>query len=170
MKQWLDNDELFKSELEQGQAWERWLSRMLTYYGVYNFCPPQRFRKTDKSDIGEFANQKDIIFGRYVSRWIEVKSRNVTFTTAEDFPYDTLFVCTAADWAVKKPKPSAIAIISRPTKSVVFIPGGTRPEWKAERKFDRIRKINDTFLEAPRSVVVTSEEFIRWAREQDGRY
>lgn len=74
---------------------------------------------------------------------IEVKSRNVAWTTPQDFPYDTMIVDTLSGYLMKAVRPLAYVCVSTKTGAMSVIPPFTASTWGCERKVDRRRQALD---------------------------
>lgn len=78
---------------------------------------------------------------------IEVKSRRLNFNEQPNsYPKSTAFVDTEFGWKLKDPLPLAVVLVSQETGSLLVIPISSMPTWTTTRRFDNVRKIEDTFL------------------------
>lgn len=103
--------------------------------------PELKIRSSIK-EANKWINSSDLIVNGAV---IEVKSRNESFTSKLDYPYETVFVDTVSGYDAKETKPLAYIIISRPTGVMLCLKTLSAKGWKIESKFDRVRKIRENF-------------------------
>jgi hypothetical protein len=109
---------------------------------------------------------------------IEVKSRNVKFTSAEDFGRilrrkygeSDIFVDTVHGWAQKDPKPKFIFMVSRDTGAMIALPGKTEDQWKKRTKGDGTRGYVDTFYTAEPELFITMEEAVEKILKMQEKY
>ena len=146
MTNWIENDELFKRELATGNKWANHVADSLNSFDVPCHATEMVFRD-DISQIPEFSqNDKDVIL-HGMSGFIEVKSRNLSFSSdPSSYPYETAFVDTADGWSKKAEKPTAVVLISQRTSEMLVVPVTSESCWGQESKYDRVRGIFDTWL------------------------
>jgi len=145
---WRDNDALFFKELREGYEWQKLVAAYFEKSGL-NVQMPELTIRDSFEKAGEYIDTKDLLVNGYV---IEVKSRREGFTTAKSFPYDTIFVDTVLGYDSKVTKPLAYVMVSRETKAMLCLPSYSKPDyWTQETRFDRVRKINETFYMAPKN-------------------
>jgi hypothetical protein len=144
---WHKNTVLFAAEFAKGYGWQMFLGGICTAHGLHVETPPFRLRE-HISERRDFKDEGDLIVEGYV---IEVKSRDLYFTCASDFPYDTIFVDTVRNWAEKKVKSLAYACASQKTHAVIVTQGWDPQFWGQDVQFDNVRKIHDTFYTAKKS-------------------
>lgn len=106
--------------------------------------------RDQSDDKDEFADQADIIVNDVV---LEVKSRSLSFTSPEDYPYPTAFVCAVKRWDKRslsvKPLPFATVLVSEKTGVFLVVPTSTSGNWTSEDIFDRKRRYpTDTYVVA----------------------
>jgi hypothetical protein len=164
---WFENDELFFKECRQGQKWQEYVGRYLEKQGVEVDIAELSFRDNpnvaDYSDDEagrwavarkkmetarkEYVNTKDITI--LPDRVVEVKSRNLRFTSPKDFPFETVIIDTVSGYNQKDPKPRLYVSVSRETGAMIATNGWASKNWRKERKFDRVRKIWEINYECP---------------------
>ncbi|MHA2280276.1 MAG: hypothetical protein ACXAC5_05425 [Promethearchaeota archaeon] len=140
---WSQNDKLFKKELEEGYKWQIYVAELLQKHGLKAEVPELTFRDNIKQ-IKKYADLEDI---RCEGKLIEVKSRKLSFTCPDNFPYPTILIDTVSGWETKKHKPDAYVCISTITKEIIAISGKKKDYWQKVRRFDATRKIQDWFYE-----------------------
>jgi hypothetical protein len=145
---WKDNDTLFFKELREGYEWQKIAGIYFHENGLEVQMPKLTFRGSFEK-AGDYIDSKDLLVNGH---YIEIKSRRESFTSAKDFPYSTIFVDTVAGYDAKINKPLAYVMISRETKAMLCLPSYNKPDyWTQETRFDRVRKINETFYMAPKN-------------------
>lgn len=142
------SDDIFFRELKIGRAHEVIVGEALRRHKIK--CTFETEVECD-SDFEErqkkYAGSPDIVLAN--GDVIEVKSRNLDFDDDPDsFPYPTVFVETVSSWKGHKPTPLAVVNISQITGDMLVIMGYDEPNWTAEKKFDRVRGIYDTWYMA----------------------
>jgi hypothetical protein len=157
-KPWLENDELFLSELKEGRRYEELVAELLGQRGIPASVPPLKVRGSI-SEASRFADQADVVVEGVGN--IEVKSRRVRFTRPSDIPPNLMpfFVTTLASWEGCETKPLAIVVISREVATsgassgdgIVVIPRSTSDKWEVLNRHDNVRGIDERFLAAPKS-------------------
>lgn len=113
---------------------------------------------------GDFADEIDLTVGRERRRTLDVKSRNIAFTSPADYPYETALVDTVSGWQAKPRKPAAIVLVSQITSAMLVIPTSTEPGWTTRRRHDRVRGMDDRFLEIPRGMLVQLSPLVDWLK------
>ena len=150
---WFDNDDLFLRECAEGHRWERYVAELLRRKGVDAACLKQELR-AHVSEAPSYLTDSDVVVTLASGRQLvfEVKSRRVFFNGPRDFPDEDIFVDTVSGWEGKDPKPAAVICISQLTKRVIVLATATQPQWRQERRRDRVRDIETTFYAAPREL------------------
>lgn len=146
----------FKARAEKGLVWEQKLAQLLRENGLDVDNPVLELRdESDVSAISDFTrNQEDLVANGKV---IECKSRSLSFKSPDTFPYPDIIVDTKSGWERKANKPSFYVFWSDKTGELVAIDGATRSKWKERRMTDRARRMPDTFLIAPKSLLKSKE-------------
>lgn len=149
MTTWSKNHELAEALCKAGWEYEAKVATFLRDAGL-EVQEPEKSWRTDAKDAfaGRYANEIDLLVeGQRVS----VKSRDLAFTSADDFPFDTIFVDTCRKWVIKDPAPVAIVCVSQKTDAMIWLPSATRSSWTTRTRWDRVRNYRDTFFEAHKS-------------------
>jgi hypothetical protein len=82
---------------------------------------------------------------------IEIKERSLSFTSPEDYPYDTVFVDDMRGLGRERLQHLAYVYLSKPTGHWVWLTPLDRDEsWKEEDVYDRGRRHNVPTLVAPK--------------------
>ena len=113
-RDWFDNDELFAELLRTGHQWAERVARELRTHGLHVSVTPMAWRESIECR-GEFSDEIDLTVGLRRRKTIDVKSRNLAFTSPEDYPYETALVDTVSGWQAKPRKPAAIVLVSQIT-------------------------------------------------------
>lgn len=162
MSSWSKNDKLFLSELKIGHQWQ-YLPAL--FFKLNNFdveVPELKIRKSIK-EASKFIDTVDL---KVNGIEIEVKSRNESFTSPENFPYSTVFVDTVSGFNNKTNKPFAYVMISRSTGCMLWLPTSTYKKWGTEFKFDRVRKIREQFYNADKKLLKSMESLVKELNEK----
>lgn len=166
MTAWFDDDALFVSQLRTGHEFAEYVAERMMREGLAVRVTPIEIR-ADIEDRHRFADEHDLTVGRHRELRIDVKSRNLRFTSAADYPYPTALVDTLSGWRAKIRKPSAIVLVSQVTGAMLVIPRSTEPHWAVRRRTDRVRNIDDSFLEVPTSLLKPLDELVTWLETID---
>lgn len=162
---WFENDDLFFAELAKGHQYAAEVCRRLRILGIDATVPP-RSKRIHIDDRDLYDDETDIIIPGTPPYSIEVKSRDLTFDCAHDYPYETAFVDTVSGWNRKQPKPIAVVLVSQVTMGMVVIKGSTRTTWTIKESFDNIRCISDDFYMVPREQLVGFGALVVWLKNQ----
>jgi hypothetical protein len=141
-KPWIENDELFHSELRKGHKYQLAVAMDFLEEGLWVKVPPL-VTNSDGSVTKGFSDEGDILVrnGDRVYR-IECKSRNIVFSGAHDFPWPTAYVGNKGRWdkiLESRMKPCAVLIISQKTMAKIVIPMSTKEKWRVEHTKDSVR-------------------------------
>jgi len=133
------SDDEFKAALQESQPAVQVAYRWLLSKGYSATVPPTverpdfetRMSYQDKGDIILHKDGKDLR--------VEVKGRDLHFTSAEDFPYPTIFI--DEDYKVDDPKKpietlSAYIILNADLTYAAIIRAATRDRWTLEEHWD----------------------------------
>lgn len=156
MTSWSKNDELFFSELKAGHDWQKLPALFLKLNGLNVEVPDLTIRSSIK-EASKWKDTADLTVNGYI---IEIKSRNEAFTSAASFPYDTIFVDTVSGYKAKSIKPLAYVMVSRKTGGMLALFSASSDAWKIEEKFDRVRRIKESFYVAEKKDFMTLEPLI----------
>jgi hypothetical protein len=161
-KSWIEDENFFKHMCEVGRKYEAIVMQKLIDAGIEDVqLLDDGFRK-NVADIKRYTtNSKDLL----IKGWpFEVKSRNVYFTDPDDWPanYWPMFLDTVAGFESKKAKPVGYIFISQKTGAMMAASTAkiNRQKWDTQRRFDRERKIWDTFYSLNREDVISEDELI----------
>ena len=155
------SQELFVSELKIGHKWAEYVAEILNSANIKCEATPMKIAKTEKERLS-FATEKDVVFQNMPGH-IEVKSRRLNFNEhPNSYPKTTAFVDTEFGWKLKNPLPLAVVLVSQETGSLIVIPVSSMSTWTTTRRFDNIRKIEDTFLLVHKKHLKPWSEFIDW--------
>jgi len=171
---WIDNDELFFSELLKGREAELTVAAKLLGYGMGVYVPPfqvhtKRTKAEAEADRLWYADSHDLWIGHPLAkRWtpIEVKSSSRDFTCIEDFPFSSPYVDTVSGWEAKKPKPLAIVVLSQTRGGCIVIPASSLHKWLKIRGVDHVRHIEDTWYACPKEECKTLKDLADWYHKQ----
>lgn len=155
------SQELFVRELKIGHKWTEYVAEILNSEGIKCEATPMSIRKTEKERLS-FATEKDVVLQNMPGN-IEVKSRRLNFNEQPNsYPKSTAFVDTEFGWKLKDPLPLAVVLVSQETGSLLVIPISSMPTWTTTRRFDNVRKIEDTFLLVNKKHLKPWSEFVDW--------
>lgn len=142
---WMQNKELFASELAQGNHWEERARVGLIKMG-HDVQIGDESHIDDALSLQEsrekFKDQVDLIVNGFI---VEVKSRNYAFTCPDDFPFPTVGTETMSSWLRRIRKPDFYLSISKPTRRGIVLDtrGQTPADWECIGFFDKKRRIAD---------------------------
>lgn len=158
------SDELFYRELEVGRAHEVIVGEALRAHKIRcTFDTDVEYIEDYDERKAKYFGSPDIILPN--GDVIEVKSRNLAFEDDPDsFPYDTVFVETVSSWKAHDPTPLAVVNISQHTGEMLVIMGYDEPNWTIEKKYDRVRKIYDTWYMADRNYLETFDFLVGYIK------
>jgi len=104
------------------------------------------FERPKSSDMAEFADDGDL----EIMQRIEVKRRkSLTFTSKEDFPYDTLIIDVCHTYDKAKIKPYAYIILNEKMDCAFIAYSKNQKFWKKTIKSDRFKGRDREFYECP---------------------
>lgn len=118
-------DPTFKDDLENSKVAVDAVARWLCNAG-YPVVTQPTFVRPDTDSRHEFADGGDL----GVIQRVEVKHRpTISFTSKEDFPYDTVIVDVKHSWDNARPKPFAYVICNAELTHCLFISSRTSDKW-----------------------------------------
>lgn len=174
MTDWFHNDDLFFSQLARGHEFAAHVGQLLTDEGLYVVVPEmnadRRPRRTADSPVDGDYRDEAYFKTSEKDMWVEglsveVKSRDLRFTSPRDYKYSTAFVDTVAGWEAKAEKPVAVVLISQVTRRPVVVSvRNWETEWTIRTVFDRKRQISVTNYEVAREKLKTWEQFVTWLK------
>jgi hypothetical protein len=118
----------------------------------------------DRIRAGELADVPDLLVGG--RDLLEVKSRDLAFTSPADYPYATAFVGRRARWDRRTAKVAAVVLVSMRTEAMVVVPLSTRPLWVVEKAYDSVTRREETSYAAPREALRPWEALVEWLRDR----
>ena len=74
---------------------------------------------------GDYRDEGDL----EITKRIEVKHRQFAFTSADDYPFDSVMVTIAHCHDRAHPKPSGYFILNATCTVAAYVPGDTEPQW-----------------------------------------
>ena len=161
---WFKNDELFFSELKKGRKYELYIAILLLDMGFTVSVPRLCIRK-EFEEINKFSESQGDVFvstGDKMPIILEVKSRDLEFTSVSDYPYDSIFVDTKSSWEKKSVKPRAIVIVSQKTGASIVVSSKTKEFWEEVKAHDHIRDIDDTWYSVHGKHTKTFNKLTKW--------
>jgi len=164
----LESDEIFLRELKKGYKHQLIVAEYLKSKNLKIDVDGLRIRK-QKKDIPRFRDEGDLFFINKNNNKIpiEVKSRNINFTSINDFPYNDIFVDMKSCWDRKeKYKPCAIIMISQLTHEMIVVPVSTKNKWIVKTKKDTIRDYIREYYLVDKKHLKSIDDFIYWALNQ----
>src|SRR4051812_43591168 len=117
---WFENEELFLRQLAIGHQQARYAAGVLRERGIPVQVTPMEVRDT-VDDRHRFSDEYDLLVGEGRTAIVDVKSRDLSFTAPDDYPYATAFVDTVAGWDAKTHKPVAILLVSQVTGTILAV-------------------------------------------------
>jgi hypothetical protein len=163
---WFSNDDLFIEQLRKGHLETQRVARALEAEGLKVEITPFQVRK-DIEDRHDFADEHDLLVGEAQPCRIDVKSRDLTFSGPDDYPYETALVDTVYGWTRKIHKPLALVLVSQGTGGMAVVRPSGENAWASRRRYDKVRGIYDTFLEVDRDALATFDELVEWLRARE---
>lgn len=161
--------QFFVSQLSQGHKWAKYIASKLGDQGIDCFVDEMKVAET-VSERRNFHNEKDVVFTK-MSGCLEVKSQSCIFTSdPASWPYKKTIVDTALGWSRKSPRPLATVLVSIHTGEALVVPASTEGKWVREKKYDRYRKIHDTFLMADPSLLKPFSELVEWLKARQDKF
>jgi hypothetical protein len=146
----------FQSALKTGQAAERrWVDGLRALGRAVAHGLKLRIQKHCKNKDHVETPDACLLFS------VEIKERSLSFTSPEDYPYDTVFVDDCRGLARESFGHFAYVYISKPTGQWVWLCVLDRDEtWTEETTFDRGRGHEVPVLVAPKSHLRPAQELI----------
>ena len=171
---WMENDELFASELTKGHSWQLYVAMRLLKEGITVQASRLQLWRTKDGGVGrppieDFTKTDvDLLLGRDHPIPTEVKSRSLSFTSPEDFPYSTFIVGTVASWADTEIPPEVVFYVSQPTQAILALNvSRTRDTWTVAPNEDRNRGISSQCYFCEKKHLRTFDIVVEWLRTRD---
>lgn len=167
---WGYDDNLFRKEAHIGQTFSQKVAAYLNSRNILCEATELEFAK-DVADRERFKkHEQDIIFHKF-GGCLEVKSRRLKFNSDPDsYPYGTALVDTVSGWDAKERIPLAVVLISQETDAMLVIPPSTKESWRHFSSFDKIRRINETWYECPKSNLVHMDRLIEFLAQKQAYF
>lgn len=141
----------FRSEV--GASWAAvWtIARHIHACGGCSIAVPPLQLRPSFGERSGYGDDADLLVKTATGVWrrAEVKRRKISFTTANDYPYKTLFV----DRSVKadKASPDVYFILNDAMTHAARIDASTKDRWLGPaKKFDRVKHYELTIYECPK--------------------
>jgi len=139
-----EHDPNFVSDLQNSQA-SVWLAAQWLNKKGYNVTVRKVNVRPSTQDMKKFADNGDI----EIIQRVEVKRRGIEFTSASDYPYETVFVDVAHTFDNAISKPLAYIIINKSGTHCVVVKSETCRSWIKAKKHDRYKNRDRWFYECP---------------------
>lgn len=160
---WIQNDGLFKEQLEIGVKWQA-IPRIFFELQGFDVQEAELVFRDSVRDIPLWQNEMDLV----VDGWgIQVKSRTEKFTNRRDWPDDRTpaFVDTVDGWSKMVDKPLAYVFVSQLTGGMVWTPGDRPMDWRVVVKPDRVRGIrSERFYATPKHKLHSMDKLVNLIR------
>jgi len=183
---WLDNHELFYSELLKGVKYQKVLEQKILESGIivhsskfcYNFdlkadesqyTEWMKSRKDIESTRKEYSEkEEDVIIGQN-KILCECKSRDLNFINVSSFPFSDIFIDTVYGYEKKKIKPAYTFCISQKTKAIIYLDTSieNKNKWQKKSIFDKKRGISEMNYSAPKSLW---KDFVHFKKDFVDKY
>ncbi len=165
--------ESFKARADTGAFWEAWVGTVLARAGLYTLHYPLEVDDKDHSlshDLDVFGLHPDTLIP--CMGWdsgkeqapieVEIKSRNLTFTSVQDYPFEFCNVCSWSNFRKKYPASDKVGrdflFVSQVTGAILWLPKGTRIE--VTEGWDGERQESFKLVQAPASSLRPLQEFV----------
>ena len=133
----------YMASFHKGHKYNEYVAKVLQTFGVPNVSVPEMWDASNAQErLDKTLNEKDVLVDGLI---LEVKSRNLSFRSSYDFPYDQVMVDTVSGFDAKVVKPWAYVIVSQITEGMFVIPTATKQYWTIRSYHDVDRDIQDRF-------------------------
>lgn len=129
-----DIDPTFGDDLEASKPSLISVAQWLHGFGYSVMWPPTR-KRPDPSQIAAYSDRGDL----FILQSLEVKHRNLDFTSRETFPFETVIVDSVHVYDARKPKPLFHIICNKDLTGALVVNARTRPHWRSGPNFNRGR-------------------------------
>lgn len=148
-------DPTFIDDLEQSKNTVWIVARWLSDRGNYISIPPTAVRPSAKQRLDYSDNGDLFIMRRKRRAWdrVEVKSRNLVFSSAADFPFKTIIVDVTHSYDNAKIKPLMYVLTNSAHTYCAIVKCTTFPQWKITRRYDGHAGRERSFYECPIKLV-----------------
>lgn len=159
---WIDDFDYFKEQCLLGKEFERFVAAKLAKHGIPVEIVDDGIR-TSKGQIAAYTKSSGDL---KIKGWpFEVKSRNVRFTSPDDFPHWPMFVDTVKSYDQKLVKPKGYIFVSQPTGVLMGFTSKHIVNCSKEEKFDNKRQISDIFYCIERRFILSEATLIERLKE-----
>lgn len=151
-----ESDLDFLSRLRSGYTYQEIVVKWLNDAGIPAEIKPLKIRP-DAGQAARYADNGDIFIPTQDGEFVfEVKSRNIKFTTPEDYPFYTAFIGQVRHL---NSRPFNTVLVSTKTGSALVVPSKTRKFWTQKMIEDDVRGVTYPIYEVPTKYLRTFEEF-----------
>jgi hypothetical protein len=163
---WLLPDGFFRAEVEAAHPFVVAVAERLAAEGLKAEVTPLRLVESH-AEIKDYEDEFDLLVGERRPARVEVKARNLPFTSPVDYPYPTAIVETWHGLEAKKVRPVAEVLVSRETMGMVVVPFSTWATWTRRWRFDTKRKQNVEFAEVQTRLLESWDRFVEYLRRRE---
>ncbi len=128
----------FRDRADSAAFYEAWVGSVLARAGLYTVHHPFLIDGKDHGETWDLDVSSDNPrcwcekYGGLIKRNVEVKSLSVSFENAQQYPYETVLVCSQNSWLRKWPAKDTVQrdflLVSKPTGCICWIPAGSPVE------------------------------------------
>ena len=147
-KKWMDNPELFCKELLKGYLWQLFVGERFRLMGYEVHVPQMSYKGLKHAK--EYLDSRDLTVNGKI---VEIKSRDYTFTSQDDFPFPTILIETKSGYEGKKTKPVMYVNVCQHNGAMCALDvKKTYKQWSARRIWDRVRKVGSMTFECEKGL------------------
>lgn len=151
MKISAEEDARFKVAVQNSRREVLVVERHLRAKGYLTELAPQRIRD-DFAERAAYGDDADLFILTDKGRiGVEVKGRTLAFTSADDFPYPTLFVDRVSK--VEKSTVQFYVSLNKSHTYMAVILASTKASWVKRDTFDHVKKHELTVYECPKELI-----------------
>ena len=150
----------FLEELHLARETEYWVAERLLRTNLPVQVEPLVEAETPWEGA-DFVEQNDVLCGGHI---VEVKGRNLTFTSPEDYPYPTAYLMSVKRWDRRQVKPVAIVLVSLPTLHALAVSTKTEEHWKSVSVYDTRRGYTTDQYEVAKEFTRPLDDLVDWFR------
>jgi hypothetical protein len=155
--------------MTEGHKYGRYIADKLELEGI-SCTVPDLYLVESMEEIPHMTQtEKDIIIDR-TGDCLEVKSRNIEFTSIDDFPWGNIIVDTVSGYKAKMQKPMAYVMVSQPTGCAFAVMSDTEQHWTTKRLNDKQRGHSDNFYVVTREHFVSFDYLVNAIKEEELRW
>lgn len=157
---WAQNDSLFFTMLENGYGWQT-LPYIFFKQNGFAVEMPELTVRSSITKASQYKDTIDLTVGGYR---VEIKSRNLRFTSPVDWPQSRLpaFVDTCSKYDAHASQPLAYVFVSQITGAMVCTDGRliASSRWGRQRAWDNVRNIEENFYTVDQQDLRTMEVLV----------